>query len=310
MRDEVAAQPVISVVVCSYNSRERIGTALQSLKVQDISEPYEVIVVDSGEDGCAAYVKETYPEVRVVRSERRLYPAAARNRGVEAARGRYIAFLPDDGVAKPDWLRRRVGKHRQGFEAVGGAITNGTPFHPVGSAGYYLEYAALIPSSRTLPLQDIPHCLSYQRSVFERLGLFPEEALTGEDTVFNRRCQAAGLEVGFDPGIQLAHRNLTGLRPYLRHQYEHGKGLVRAFDRYGGELRPGAPRRASGPWQAVALTLYRRMLRYPVSRWLSGLRLIARGRPRWLPGYLVLSPLVWAGIAAAALGGLIEQARR
>ena len=34
-----------------------------------------------------------------------------------------IAFLPDDGVARPDWLRRRLEAHRRGLDAVGGAIT-------------------------------------------------------------------------------------------------------------------------------------------------------------------------------------------
>ena len=59
--------PAISVVVCSYRSRRRIDHALGSLHRQDLDEPWEVIVVDSGDDDAAGYVARAYPEVKVVR---------------------------------------------------------------------------------------------------------------------------------------------------------------------------------------------------------------------------------------------------
>ncbi len=294
------ATPVISVVVFCYNSRHRIDTPLQSLRLQDFREPYEVIVVDSGQDDCAAYVRATYPEVIVVRSESRLYPGQARNRGVAAARGQYVAFLPDDGVAQPDWLRRRVAKHREGFSAVGGAITNGTPFHPVGSAGYYLEYSFLIPSEGILARQKIPHCLSYERSLFERLGPFPEDTRTGEDTLFNARCLTAGVSIGFAPDARMAHRNPTGIRHYLRHQYEHGRGLIQCVERH------GLPSPTGPAEQSVTAAMYRMFILYPTSRWWNSVKRIGRGRPHWLLWHLSLTPLIWAGLWATAAGAWME----
>jgi hypothetical protein len=76
--------PVISVIVAAYNARARIHGALDSLREQDVEDPYEVIVVDSGDDDCAAHVSAAYPEVRLIHSERRLYPGAARNAGIRA----------------------------------------------------------------------------------------------------------------------------------------------------------------------------------------------------------------------------------
>jgi glycosyltransferase involved in cell wall biosynthesis len=133
------------------------------LMVSVVVAAYEVILVDSGQDNCVAHVCATFPEVRIVHSEPRLYPGRARNRSVDATQGQYMAFLPDDGVAQPDWLRRRVAKHREGFSVVGGPIKNRTPYHSVGSAGYDFEYSTLIPSKRILARQNIPHCLSYER---------------------------------------------------------------------------------------------------------------------------------------------------
>lgn len=295
--------PSISVVICSYNSRRRINQALASLEAQDTVEPFEVIVVDSGQDGTSDYLSSEYPWVRIVRSDRRLHPGPARNRGVEAALGELVAFLPDDGIAEPDWLRRRIAMHRQGYEAVGGAITSATPWHPVGAAGYFLEYSALIPSERVLAEQAIPHCLSYRRGLFERLGPFPEDTDTGEDTLFNRRLVEHGVRIGFDARIRLAHRNLTGLRAYLRHQREHGLGLMQCVARH--EL--ASP--IGSPDESRIVLLWRALAVYPALRWAHALGRLRRGRLRWVPAYLAVSPIVWAGLWATSTG-VLREARR
>jgi glycosyltransferase involved in cell wall biosynthesis len=294
---------VISVVVCSYNARDVIDRSLSSLREQDIEDPFEVIVVDSGTDGTADRVRSSYPEVRLVRSKERLWPGPARNAGLRAATGTYVAFLPADGVAKPDWLRRRVAAHREGYAAIGGSITNGTPRHPVGTAGYFLEYSALIPSDRVLAEQAIPHCLSYERALFDRLGDFPEGAETGEDTVFNERLLEAGVEIGFDERAQLDHLNLNGVGPYLRHQYGHGRGLAQCVERYGLQSPIGAPE------QGRAVAALRMFGLYPARRWWAALRRIARGRPAWGVAYVALTPLIWAGLWATSLGAWQEWRR-
>jgi glycosyltransferase involved in cell wall biosynthesis len=296
-----SGQPVLSVVICAYNSRNRIDGPLRSLRAQDVGEPYEVIVVDSGSDGNRQYVRETYPEVRIIASTRRLRPGPARNRGVAAARGRFISFLPDDGVAKPDWLRRRLAKHLEGYEAVGGSIGNGTPRSAVGSAGYFVEYASVLPCHGVLRRQAIPHCLSYERTIFSQLGGFPENTHTGEDTVFNMRCRNAGVRFAFEPHAELLHCNLTRLGPYLRHQFEHGRGHVQCMLRYGWASRL-SPSTDSSPLRA----LVEMCLIYPAARWMRILFLVAVGRWRCVPAYLVLSPLVWAGLWAASAGAWTE----
>lgn len=295
--------PVISVIVAAYNARARIHWALDSLREQDVEDPYEVIVVDSGDDDCAAHVSAAYPEVRLIHSERRLYPGAARNAGIRAARGRYIAFLPDDCVAHRHWLRRRLAKHREGYAAVGGAITNGTPHSLVGSAGYYLEYSAVIPSTAILAEQEVPHCLSLERTLFDLLGPYPDDARTGEDTVFGGRLLAADVEVGFDAGIRIAHRNPTRLRTFLRHQYEHGRGFsYRRARPEPGLWRP--PRTPGDEPQSVAF--HRVFVTYPARRWRKALTRIARGYPRKIPAFVMLSPLIWAGLYATAIGQWVE----
>ena len=149
-----------------------------------------------------------------------------------------------------------------------------------------------MPSARILAEQPIPHALSYSRALIERLGGFAEDTLTGEDTLFNERCVAEGVAIVTDHRIRLAHRNITAVGAYLRHQYAHGRGLIQCR-RHAGKARRPATRPAGLRWAFV---------RYPSVRWWNGLRRIAKGRRRALPTYVALSPLIWAGLLAAAAG--------
>ena len=286
--------PLASVVVPAWDSGERIVSTLEALLGQDLLESFEVIVVESGERGCGPGVHEAFPAVRFVRSRARLMAGQARNRGVAAARGRWIAFCSDDCVPGRDWLRLRVAKHLEGFDLVGGSITNGAPFHPVGIAEYFAEHTALIPSHRILSRQAVPHLLSYDRELLARAGPFPEDTLTGEDSVLNQRCLDLGARVGYEPRACFAHRGATGFRAFLLHQARHGRGYARCVELYG--------------HQALDHGFARMLLAYPLWRWARGLRRVAIGRPAHVPLYLAVAPLTVSGHLALAMGARRELA--
>jgi glycosyltransferase involved in cell wall biosynthesis len=288
------ASPVASVVVPAWDSGERIVPTLEALLGQDLREPFEVVVVESGERGCGPGIREAFPAVRFVRSRARLLAGQARNRGVDAARGRWIAFCSDDCVPGGDWLRLRVAKHLEGFDLVGGSVTNGSPFHPVGIADYFVEHTAVMPSHRILPLQAVPHLVSYDRQLLARAGPFPEDTPTGEDSVLNRRCVELGATVGFEPRASFAHRGPTGFRAFLRHHARHGRGYTRCVEFYG--------------HRSLGKDLAHMWLAYPLKRWVRGLRRVAVGRPGQVPLYLAVAPLTVCGHVAIAVGARRERA--
>jgi glycosyltransferase involved in cell wall biosynthesis len=89
------AAGLISVVIPVHDQAAYIGEALASVYGQDV-QPLDVIVVDDGSsDGSLATAQARYPAIRAIRQDNAGI-GAARNRGVEAARGEYLAFLDAD----------------------------------------------------------------------------------------------------------------------------------------------------------------------------------------------------------------------
>lgn len=97
----------ISVIVPVYNVERYLPMCLESIVQQQLAD-YEVILVDDGStDGSAAICDEfaeQYPEFRVIHKGNGGV-AAARNRGIEEAKGEYILFLDSDDFLVPDTIK-------------------------------------------------------------------------------------------------------------------------------------------------------------------------------------------------------------
>ncbi len=93
-----------SVVVVTWNGRERLGESLPAIVGQQ-GVRHEVILVDNGStDGTTAWVRADYPSVRVVELSENTGFAAGNNRGFEAARAPLVATINNDAIPDPDWL--------------------------------------------------------------------------------------------------------------------------------------------------------------------------------------------------------------
>jgi glycosyltransferase involved in cell wall biosynthesis len=102
----------ISAVVCTYNRRAQVLDAIKSLLSQDLpGSAYEVIVVDNAStDNTSEFLRAelaTFANVRIV-LEPRQGISCARNRGAREAKSNIVAYLDDDAIAPPDYLRRYV----------------------------------------------------------------------------------------------------------------------------------------------------------------------------------------------------------
>ncbi|HJT38847.1 MAG TPA: glycosyltransferase family 2 protein [Sphingobium sp.] len=96
--------PFFSVVIPLYNRADIVGDTIRSVQSQDWQD-FEIVIVDDGSRDNPAPVIEAFgdPRVRYIRQDN-AGGGAARNRGIEEARGRYIAFLDSDDLFLPGKL--------------------------------------------------------------------------------------------------------------------------------------------------------------------------------------------------------------
>jgi GT2 family glycosyltransferase len=279
--------PELSVVVMGYRNEGTIVEALRSVVGQIGSAPVEVVVVTSGGDGSASRVREAFPEVPVVESPTRLLPGGARNAGVAATRGTFVAFLAADCTAEPGWVAGRLAAHRAGHDAVGAAAV---PTGRVPSAGWayqYLLYPARLPGrapGELPPFDDGGHGLSVRRSLLEEVGPFDEDIRIGEDTIVLQRLARAGIPVWYEPSVRTGHPVPQSLRALVREAALRGARRGRWW-----EDRPARPGRL-----VLAVTGARRVWQRLHWMW----RKVARTSPSDLPRLARVLP--WAVTAAVA----------
>jgi teichuronic acid biosynthesis glycosyltransferase TuaG len=108
---------LVSIIVPVYNAASYIEKTIEMVRQQTYSDWELILVDDASADESAAVIRRMFQEdnIRLIRKPRNEGAAAARNTGLAAARGRYIAFLDADDVWMPDKLLRELSymKERQ-----------------------------------------------------------------------------------------------------------------------------------------------------------------------------------------------------
>jgi GT2 family glycosyltransferase len=113
-----------SIVICAYASErwDALVEAVSSLRRQTVA-PGEIIVVVDHNPELQRLARVELQGVVVAENSGRPGLSAARNVGLGLARGRIVAFLDDDAVARPDWVARLVaGYADDGVAALGGLV--------------------------------------------------------------------------------------------------------------------------------------------------------------------------------------------
>lgn len=216
-------QKPIAAIVLSVRAAPELVEAVQSLFRQ--SEVPEIVVVNSGGGDAAALLRRAGIDVPVVESAVLLMPGAARNRGIAAATARVVAFLAQDCLATPGWTEARLAAHRAGRSAVGSALLHDRPGNPVATAAHLFLYFRRLPG--TPEGEALPYGASYDRTLFERHGLFREDLRTGEDTEFHARLPAAD-RPAWVPAVRTVHRTPGRVRDLVRDHRDRGRRAARA----------------------------------------------------------------------------------
>ena len=190
---------LVSVIIPAYNAEAFLREAAASVLGQEY-RPLEVIVVDDGSTDGTAQVAAGFGEA--VRSLRQTNagPAAARNRGITAARGEVFAFLDADDV----WTDGALGAQMvflASNPSAGIALgltqllrlteTQGAPrFEPFGEPWHLLHLGAAV----------------VRRAVFQRVGHFDESMRSAEDLDWFLRANESGVSLARHGRVVLRYR--------------------------------------------------------------------------------------------------------
>lgn len=181
---------MISVIIPLYNKEDTIARALDCVLAQTYQD-FEVVVVDDGSTDDGAIVVERYadPRIRFIR-QANAGVSAARNRGIEEAKGDYVAFLDADDEWLPEFLAEIVALQQEFPECRAQAtnyifnsygvksptILRKIPFdNERGVLTNYFEVAA----HSHPPVWTSAVCI--ERKLLQEIGGFPVGIKSGED---------------------------------------------------------------------------------------------------------------------------------
>lgn len=278
----------ISVIVPFRNAAAHIDACIASLLSQTYpAERFEVIMVDNGSADRSAELVQEHPGVQLL-SESDSGPYAARNRGVEQARGRILAFTDADCVAEPEWLQVIADAMRDNPTA---GILQGDRHFGAASpllsllAAYDSEKAALAFSSRD---PDVYYAyagnMAIRRNLFDELGPF-RRMQNGADVVFVQkaiRTHSCDV-VRHCPDARVRHLEITSQSDWLRKLFTYG----RSYEHY----RTVANCRPLNTFERL------RVLRRVASR------------QRWAVALVLMVPAFVPGVVSYELGRLVGRRR-
>ncbi len=196
-----------SVVIPTFNRADGLRTCLETLREQTASaDSFEVVVVDDGStDGTAAMLAAIdLPYRLVVERQPNAGAGAARNRGVEAATGRWCIFIDDDILVDPGLVEGHVRAQRERGGIVGvGGLRIRTVARQGGFSRYYRDwwtehYRRFEDGERTPSFWDgYSGNLSVPRETLLAIGGYDESLARSEDVELSYRLEQAGLEIAY-----------------------------------------------------------------------------------------------------------------
>lgn len=191
----------VSVIVPTYNRIGMLEEALASINNQDFDGTVEVIVVDdNSQDGTSSVIKQKYPDINLITLKENLGSYGARNKALEKAKGKFIAFLDSDDLWESEYLKYQIRalKDKERAFAVSDVIH------------WYIEEneKVLIKRRPNLnkylsPLHELlvanfiltPSSTVFPKKVFEAIGHFDHTYRVSADGEFYARCLIAGCEI-------------------------------------------------------------------------------------------------------------------
>ena len=223
-----AESPLVSVVVPTFGRPRLLRRAIESVRRQTLTN-WELLVIDDNESGSPASMETSSlvslflddPRIRYITHDTNRGGSQARNTGILAAAGKFIAFLDDDD----EWLADKLAQQCRRLESL-------PPEFGAVYCGYYVDTAAtreprvVTTGEVTRPFPAIlvdnfigtTSTLLCRRSVFQTIGMFDVEMPAAQDReLLIRLCRT--------------YRIATVRTPLVRFNWHDGPRVTKQLDR-------------------------------------------------------------------------------
>lgn len=226
----------VSVVIPTYNRADMVGDAIQSVLDQTFTD-WGLVVVDDGSEDSTRDVVSGFddPRIRYIYQENRKLPGA-RNTGIRASSGDYVAFLDSDDLFLPEKLETQVAALDRNSDV--GCIASG--WMEVDSNGAPLRTlrpwrlkSGLAPSDWLYGCPVTVPAVLVRRHWLVRVGLFDEEQHYVEDWDLWLRLVYAGCQMAWEPTIVFLRTMHQG--NMVHNAAQMTEGLFRLFDKFFGQ---------------------------------------------------------------------------
>ena len=229
----------ISIITINYNGFKDTCELIASLPLED--ESIEVIVVDNAsKKDEATLIEQQYPQVKIIRSEKNLGFAGGNNLGIQAARGKYLFFINNDTLLRPQTSDFRHLINRLESSPEIGAVCPKIRFswgdNPIQFAGYAplssitMRNKAIGYGEPDKGQYDTAHPTPYahgaamivKHEVIDKAGLMPEcYFLYYEELDWSMMIRRAGYDIWYEPAVTVYHKEsqATGQHSPFRTYY-------------------------------------------------------------------------------------------
>lgn len=235
-----STKPTISIVIPVRNGAATLGDCLRALRGQSLSATYEIIVVDDGstDDSAEVSLRAGIAPIR----QAGLGAPAARNAGIAAARGQWVAFTDADCVPSRRWLKSLLDAVAPEGENAMGAAGPLHGLHSRSSAARFVDLSGGLDAERHLSHPHYPFAPSgnvmYRSDLLRKIGGFDGRFATYDACDLHARLtRRFPMRFSYAPAAVVMHRHRPTWRAYFRQQLGYGRGYAQFMLRYRDEIQ-------------------------------------------------------------------------
>ena len=232
--------PYVSIVVPVLNGEKHVNQCINSLiNIDYPKNKFEIIVIDNGSVDTTIKLLKDYPIILLSETKKSSY--AARNKGIRHAKGDIIAFTDIDCIVDKNWLFKLVNGFAEDelIGCIGGGI--------IANKGSTLveKYSAMVgmlAQEGTLNHEFLPYPqtanAAYKKNVFNKIGYFDDELISGGDADFAWRMQIeTNFKLVYIAEAEVRHNHRTTFNGLFKQHFKYAYGSVLLYKKYRKSMR-------------------------------------------------------------------------